>query len=119
MKMVGDEFLDRLNFYQSSWLPARAVVEEAVKQRHQVQDCPIQYLNFYFYIFYIFWFLLLFFSLALRKDISEAVKSDYLSFVMAGSCRLIFKDRLQAMILRVRNSSAAVFPPSFNLFSLV
>ncbi|XP_026205942.1 UPF0160 protein MYG1, mitochondrial [Anabas testudineus] len=36
MKMVGEEFLDRLNFYHLSWLPARAVVEEAVKQRHQV-----------------------------------------------------------------------------------
>ncbi|XP_067359628.1 UPF0160 protein MYG1, mitochondrial isoform X2 [Channa argus] len=36
MKMVGEEFLDRLDFYQSSWLPARTVVEEAVKQRHQV-----------------------------------------------------------------------------------
>lgn len=35
--MVGAEFLDRLSFYQSAWLPARAVVEEAVKQRHEVQ----------------------------------------------------------------------------------
>ncbi|KAM3621896.1 uncharacterized protein V6R79_017560 [Siganus canaliculatus] len=36
LKMVGDEFLDRLDFYQASWLPARAVVEEAVKTRHQI-----------------------------------------------------------------------------------
>uniref|UniRef100_A0A3Q3LYS5 Myg1 exonuclease n=1 Tax=Mastacembelus armatus TaxID=205130 RepID=A0A3Q3LYS5_9TELE len=36
MKMVGEEFMDRLDFYQSSWLPARAVVEEAVKERHKV-----------------------------------------------------------------------------------
>uniref|UniRef100_A0A3Q4B731 Uncharacterized protein n=1 Tax=Mola mola TaxID=94237 RepID=A0A3Q4B731_MOLML len=36
MQMVGKEFLDRLDFYQSSWLPARVVVEEAVKMRHQV-----------------------------------------------------------------------------------
>ncbi|XP_035858205.1 UPF0160 protein MYG1, mitochondrial [Sander lucioperca] len=36
LKMVGEEFLDRLEYYQSSWLPARAVVEEAVKGRHQV-----------------------------------------------------------------------------------
>lgn len=36
MKMVGEEFLDRLEYYQSSWLPARVVVEEAVKARHQV-----------------------------------------------------------------------------------
>lgn len=39
--MVGEEFLDRLNFYHLSWLPARAVVEEAVKQRHQVHYCLI------------------------------------------------------------------------------
>ncbi|XP_036957991.1 UPF0160 protein MYG1, mitochondrial [Acanthopagrus latus] len=36
MKMVGEEFLDWLDFYQTSWLPARVVVEEAVKSRHQV-----------------------------------------------------------------------------------
>ncbi|TKS70623.1 UPF0160 protein MYG1, mitochondrial [Collichthys lucidus] len=36
MKMVGEEFLDRLEFYQSAWLPARTVVENAVKERHQV-----------------------------------------------------------------------------------
>lgn len=36
LQMVEEEFLDRLEFYQSSWLPARAVVEEAVKKRHQV-----------------------------------------------------------------------------------
>uniref|UniRef100_G3NUG1 Chromosome 12 open reading frame 10 n=1 Tax=Gasterosteus aculeatus TaxID=69293 RepID=G3NUG1_GASAC len=36
LKMVGEEFLDRLEFYRSAWLPARAVVEEAVKGRHQV-----------------------------------------------------------------------------------
>lgn len=41
MKMVGEEFLDRLDFYQTSWLPARVVVEEAVKGRHQVQHCEI------------------------------------------------------------------------------
>lgn len=36
LEMVGEEFLDRLDFYQSSWLPARAVVEEAMKGRHEV-----------------------------------------------------------------------------------
>lgn len=36
LKVVGDEFLDRLDFYKSSWLPAREVVEEAVKKRHQI-----------------------------------------------------------------------------------
>ncbi|XP_053171427.1 UPF0160 protein MYG1, mitochondrial [Scomber japonicus] len=34
--MVGEEFLDRLDFYKSSWLPARTVVEDAVKERHTV-----------------------------------------------------------------------------------
>ncbi|XP_037304039.2 UPF0160 protein MYG1, mitochondrial [Pungitius pungitius] len=36
LKMVGEEFLERLEYYRSAWLPARAVVEEAVKGRHQV-----------------------------------------------------------------------------------
>ncbi|KAM8916421.1 MYG1 exonuclease [Spinachia spinachia] len=36
LKMVGEEFLDRLEYYRSAWLPARALVEEAVKGRHQV-----------------------------------------------------------------------------------
>lgn len=36
MAMVGEEFLDRLDYYQSSWLPARVIVEEAVQNRHQV-----------------------------------------------------------------------------------
>ncbi|KAJ0023946.1 hypothetical protein NQD34_003845 [Periophthalmus magnuspinnatus] len=36
LAMVGEEFLDRLDFYKSSWLPARAVVEEAVLNRHKV-----------------------------------------------------------------------------------
>ncbi|KAG7244802.1 hypothetical protein INR49_029821 [Caranx melampygus] len=36
MKMVGEEFVGKLSYYQSAWLPARVVVEEAVQQRHQV-----------------------------------------------------------------------------------
>ncbi|KAJ8259359.1 hypothetical protein COCON_G00183710 [Conger conger] len=36
MKMVGAEFLGRVEFYQNSWLPARAVVERAVRNRTQV-----------------------------------------------------------------------------------
>uniref|UniRef100_A0A1A8I2S7 Chromosome 12 open reading frame 10 n=1 Tax=Nothobranchius kuhntae TaxID=321403 RepID=A0A1A8I2S7_NOTKU len=36
LKMVGEEFLDRLDYYKSSWLPARVVVEKAVKERHQI-----------------------------------------------------------------------------------
>ncbi|KAM9859876.1 MYG1 exonuclease [Aulostomus maculatus] len=34
--MVGEEFLDRLDFYKSSWFPARAIVEKAVNERHKV-----------------------------------------------------------------------------------
>ncbi|XP_030633296.1 MYG1 exonuclease [Chanos chanos] len=36
LALVGDEFKDRLDFYHTSWLPARAVVEGAVQMRHQV-----------------------------------------------------------------------------------
>lgn len=37
MDLVQEEFLQRLDFYQHSWLPARALVEEALAQRFQVQ----------------------------------------------------------------------------------
>lgn len=36
MDLVQEEFLQRLNFYQHSWLPARTVVEEALAQRFKV-----------------------------------------------------------------------------------
>uniref|UniRef100_A0A5F9CGV1 MYG1 exonuclease n=1 Tax=Oryctolagus cuniculus TaxID=9986 RepID=A0A5F9CGV1_RABIT len=36
MDLVREEFLQRLDFYQHSWLPARALVEEALAQRLQV-----------------------------------------------------------------------------------
>lgn len=36
MDLVQEEFLQRLNFYQHSWLPARALVEEALAQRFKV-----------------------------------------------------------------------------------
>ncbi|XP_023651030.2 MYG1 exonuclease [Paramormyrops kingsleyae] len=36
LEMVGTEFLDRLDFYQNSWLPARAVVKKAMEKRTQV-----------------------------------------------------------------------------------
>uniref|UniRef100_A0A8C6W703 Melanocyte proliferating gene 1 n=1 Tax=Nannospalax galili TaxID=1026970 RepID=A0A8C6W703_NANGA len=36
MELVQEEFLQRLNFYQHSWLPARALVEEALAQRFKV-----------------------------------------------------------------------------------
>ncbi|KAK3536955.1 hypothetical protein QTP86_027149, partial [Hemibagrus guttatus] len=34
--LVGAEFLDRLQYYQNSWLPARVIVESAIQTRHQV-----------------------------------------------------------------------------------
>lgn len=37
MDLVREEFLQRLDFYQHSWMPARALVEEALAQRLQVQ----------------------------------------------------------------------------------
>lgn len=37
MDLVREEFLQRVDFYQRSWLPARALVEEALAQRFQVQ----------------------------------------------------------------------------------
>lgn len=37
MDLVQEEFLQRLDFYQHNWLPARALVEEALTQRFQVQ----------------------------------------------------------------------------------
>ncbi|KAG3291849.1 MYG1 exonuclease isoform X2 [Ictidomys tridecemlineatus] len=36
MDLVREEFLQRLDFYQHSWLPARALVEEALARRFQV-----------------------------------------------------------------------------------
>ncbi|XP_053508706.1 UPF0160 protein MYG1, mitochondrial [Ictalurus furcatus] len=34
--LVGEEFLDRLHYYQNAWLPARVVVEAAIHMRHKV-----------------------------------------------------------------------------------
>lgn len=36
MQMVGAEFMDRINYYKATWLPARQVVEEALKGRFDV-----------------------------------------------------------------------------------
>nr|XP_021404234.2 UPF0160 protein MYG1, mitochondrial [Lonchura striata domestica] len=36
MELVGSEFLERLDFYHRAWLPARALVEEAIRQRLEV-----------------------------------------------------------------------------------
>lgn len=37
MELVGSEFLERLDFYHRAWLPARALVEEAVRRRFEVR----------------------------------------------------------------------------------
>jgi hypothetical protein len=36
LSMVGAEFLDRVNYYKTAWLPAREIVLKAVNNRHQV-----------------------------------------------------------------------------------
>ncbi|NXX67468.1 MYG1 protein, partial [Spizella passerina] len=38
MELVGTEFLQRLDFYHRAWLPARALVEEAVRRRLEVDS---------------------------------------------------------------------------------
>ncbi|XP_029450940.1 UPF0160 protein MYG1, mitochondrial [Rhinatrema bivittatum] len=38
MELVGREFLDRLDFYQHSWLPAHSLIEEAVRKRFEVDN---------------------------------------------------------------------------------
>ncbi|CAL1546705.1 unnamed protein product [Lymnaea stagnalis] len=35
MKLVGEEFSEKISFYQSAWLPARIIVAQAVKNRHK------------------------------------------------------------------------------------
>ncbi|XP_072163114.1 MYG1 exonuclease-like isoform X1 [Diadema setosum] len=39
VEMTGKEFLDRVNFYGKVWLPARSVVEAALKDRFDVDAC--------------------------------------------------------------------------------
>lgn len=34
--MAGSEFLDRLDYYFNAWLPARSIVESALKQRFDI-----------------------------------------------------------------------------------
>ncbi|KAM6294442.1 LOW QUALITY PROTEIN: MYG1 exonuclease [Aegotheles albertisi] len=36
LELVGAEFMERLDFYHGAWLPARALVEEAVRRRFEV-----------------------------------------------------------------------------------
>lgn len=37
-KLAGTEFLDRLNYYATAWLPARDLVWEAMQKRHEVDE---------------------------------------------------------------------------------
>ncbi|XP_068777235.1 MYG1 exonuclease isoform X2 [Struthio camelus] len=36
MELVGGEFMERLDYYHRAWLPARALVEEAIQRRFEV-----------------------------------------------------------------------------------
>uniref|UniRef100_A0A8B9QMF3 Chromosome 12 open reading frame 10 n=1 Tax=Apteryx owenii TaxID=8824 RepID=A0A8B9QMF3_APTOW len=36
MELVGGEFMERLDYYHRAWLPARALVEEAIRRRFEV-----------------------------------------------------------------------------------
>ncbi|XP_071099258.1 MYG1 exonuclease-like [Haliotis cracherodii] len=38
MEMVGAEFMDRVLYYKQSWLPARDLVQTAIKQRKEVDE---------------------------------------------------------------------------------
>ncbi|CAE1303947.1 UPF0160 protein,UPF0160 protein MYG1, mitochondrial,UPF0160 protein C694.04c,UPF0160 protein C27H6.8,UPF0160 protein YER156C [Acanthosepion pharaonis] len=38
MKLVGDEFVDRILFYKKSWLPAREIVLKALEGREKVDE---------------------------------------------------------------------------------
>ncbi|XP_069762237.1 MYG1 exonuclease isoform X1 [Narcine bancroftii] len=38
MELVGGEFLDRLNYYHTSWLPARGLVKEAIQERREEDE---------------------------------------------------------------------------------
>ena len=40
MELVGREFTERVQEYKDIWLPARAIVQRAIKSRLQV-ICPI------------------------------------------------------------------------------
>ena len=36
MKLVGEEFTDRVMAYKNVWLPAREIVQRAITDRYQV-----------------------------------------------------------------------------------
>ena len=39
LKYVGDEFLDRVRYYNDAWWPARELVQKAHNERYQVVYC--------------------------------------------------------------------------------
>ena len=41
MKMVGEEFEDKVSYYRDSWWPARELVEQAVAERFKVRKMHI------------------------------------------------------------------------------
>lgn len=38
MEMVGAEFLENVNYFKNSWLPARTIVQKAIEDRHKVHS---------------------------------------------------------------------------------
>ncbi|XP_043540195.1 MYG1 exonuclease-like [Chiloscyllium plagiosum] len=38
VKLVGSEFLDRLQYYHTVWLPARSLVQESIRERFKVDN---------------------------------------------------------------------------------
>uniref|UniRef100_A0A8C4USZ6 MYG1 exonuclease n=1 Tax=Falco tinnunculus TaxID=100819 RepID=A0A8C4USZ6_FALTI len=41
MELVRGEFMDRLDYYHRAWLPARVLVEEAIRRRFEVATVPV------------------------------------------------------------------------------
>ncbi|XP_040510782.1 MYG1 exonuclease [Gallus gallus] len=41
MELVGSEFMDRLDYYHRAWLPARALVEDAIRRRFEVDTSGV------------------------------------------------------------------------------
>ena len=37
MALVGSEFRDKVDYYSTSWWPARELVEKAINKRHEVR----------------------------------------------------------------------------------
>ncbi|XP_052524660.1 MYG1 exonuclease isoform X1 [Tympanuchus pallidicinctus] len=41
VELVGSEFMDRLDYYHRAWLPARALVEDAIRRRFEVDTSGV------------------------------------------------------------------------------